>query len=159
MVDNGFGPCASEAALQAASVGPQMSKSERLHRWADNLELRKRLDLTEDGGFPGRHERLSTPAGSSSPLTVASEDWAFQAEGLQGDRVGDALAFFDLSEHELQRIVGPLDDRRRTIPAAVAAERIRSLANQVERTTVPLAHVLVTGASVAAFLGLALVAS
>ena len=158
MVHNGFGARASEAALQAVSVGPQMSKSERLHRWADNLELRTQLDPTEDGGFPARHQRLPTPA-ASSPLAVACEDWAFRAEGLQGDRVGDALAFFDLSEHELQRVVGSRDDGRRTVPAAVAAERIRALANQAEGPTVPLAHVLVTGASVAAFLGLALAAS
>jgi hypothetical protein len=158
MVDQGLDPSATEAPLQAVSVAPQMSKSERLHRWADIVELRDQLDLTEDGALPARHERLPTPT-DSSPLTVAFADWAFQAEGLEGRQTRDALAFFDLSEDELQHLVSPLDDGCRTLPAAVVAERIRALADRSEGTKVPYAKVLVTGASVAAVLGLALVAS
>jgi hypothetical protein len=73
--------------------------------------------------------------------------------------VGDALAFFDLSEDEVQRIVGSSDYGRRTVPAAIAAARVRAFAERDESTTVPQVGVLVVGASVAAALGLALVAS
>jgi hypothetical protein len=154
MVNQGLDPSATEAPLQTASVAPQMSKSERLHRWAEILELRNRLDLTEPGALAATNVPLD-----SSPLTVAFEDWAFQAEGLEGAQAHDVLAFFDLSEDEFQRIFGPLDDGCRTLPAAVAAERIRALADRSEGTTVPYAQVLVAGASVAAVLGLALAAS
>ena len=158
MVHQGLDPSATEAPLQAVSVAPQMSRSERLHRWADILELRTQLDLTEDGVLPQRNEFLP-PSAASSPLTIAFEDWAFQAEGLEGGRVADARAFFDLSEDEFQRLVGPLDDGCRRVPGAVVAERLRALADRSEGATVPYAHVLVAGASVAAFVGLALAAS
>lgn len=157
MVNQGLDPSATEAPLQAASVAPHMSKSERLHRWADILELRDQLDLTENGALPASNERLPTRA--ERALTVAFDDWAFQAEGLESGQLRDALAFFDLSEDEFQRIVRPLDDGCRTLPAAVVAERLRALADRSEGTTVPYAKVLVTGASVAVFVGLALAAS
>jgi hypothetical protein len=134
-----------------------MTKSERLHRWADSLELHKQLELIDDAAHRRRDE-FSARA-ESSPLTVAFDDWAFQAEGLRSDRVGDALAFFDLSEDEMQRIVGSSDYGRRTVQAAIAAVRVRALAERAESTTLPQVGVLVAGASVAAGLGWVLVAS
>jgi hypothetical protein len=150
MVDKNLGRSAS---LET----PHMTKSERLHRWADNLELRKKLELIDDGAHWTRDE--SSARAGSSPLTVAFEDWVFQAEGLRSDRLRDALAFFDLSEDEMQRIVGSSDYSRPTLPAAIAAARVRALAEQDESTTVPQVGVLVVGASLAAALGLVLVAS
>ena len=152
MVQQGLDPSATEAPLQAVSMAPHMSRSERLHRWADQL------DLTEDGVLSARDEFLPHSA-ACSPLTIAFEDWAFQAEGLKGGRVADARAFFDLSEDEFQRLVGPLDDGCRRLPGALVAERLRALADRSEGATLPYAHVLVAGASVAAFVGLALAAS
>jgi hypothetical protein len=135
-----------------------MTKSERLHRWAANLELQEQLELIDDAGPRTRDQWFSTRA-DSSPLAVAFEDWAFQAEGLRSDRVGDALAFFDLSEDEMKPIVGSSGYRRRAIPATVAARRVRELAEQTESTTLPQLGLLVSGACIAAALGLALVAS
>jgi hypothetical protein len=151
MMDEDLGPSPSEAGSSLAV--PPMSKAERLHRWADSLELQKQLQGTpiDDDGW------CATPA-ESSPLTVAFEDWAFQAEGLRSEPE-DALAFFDLSEVEMRRIVSRSDDGRRTLPAAVAAERVRALAERTESTTVPLVGVVITGASVGAVLGWVLVAS
>lgn len=157
-MNKGLDHSASEADLQSANVGtPHMSKSERLHRWADDLRLLgaqplQPVDEGASGGWPSARA-------DGSPLSVAFEDWAFQAEGLQGDRVGDALAFFDISEDEMQHIIGSSGYGGGTIPAAVAAERVRALAEQSEGTTLPHVGVLVAGASVAAVLGLALVAS
>jgi hypothetical protein len=158
IVDKNVGRSAIKAGLQAVSLEtPHMTKSERLHRWANNLELRKKLELIDDAAHCTRDE--SSARAGSSPLTVAFEDWAFQAEGLRSDRVGDGLAFFDLSEDEMQRIVGSSDYGRRTLPAAIAAARVRALAERDESTTVPQVGVLIVGASVAAALGLVLVAS
>jgi hypothetical protein len=158
MMDKGLGPGASEA---GASLGvPPMSKAERLHRWADSLELQQQLQLaaSDDAALCTRDGGCSTQA-DSSPLTIALEDWALRAEGLRSDRLGDAIAFFDLAEDEMRRIVGHSDHNRRTVPAAVAAERVRALAERAESMTVPQVGVLVTGASVAAVLGWVLVAS
>jgi hypothetical protein len=147
MVDEGLGPRASDAGCEAMSLGvPSMSKAERLHRWADSLDLQKQLQgkPVDDDGW--------------CATSVAFEDWALQAEGLRSDQLGDAIAFFDLSEDEMRRI-SRSDDGRQTIPAAVAAERVRALAERTESTTVPLVGVLITGASIGAVLGLVLVAS
>lgn len=47
-------------------------------------------------------------------------------------------------------IIGPSDDGCRTTTAAIAAKRVRTLANQAEATTVPHVGVLVAGGVVAA---------
>ena len=123
MIDQGIGCRASEANLPAVSlrVAP-MSKGERLHRWADALELQMRLAKFDD---------VVPAADDVSPLSIAFEDWAFQAEGLRGGGVDDALAFFDLSASEIRRILGPTT--RSQAPAmSTAAERVRSLAQQAE---------------------------
>lgn len=158
MTDKGFGG-AREGDLEAAGPGTaqRMSKSERLHRWADHLELHGAQPLEPvDEGASG--ELISARA-DGSPLSVAFEDWAFQAEGLRGDRVADVRAFFDISEDEMRRIIGPSGYAGRTVAAAVAAERVRALAGQAESTTLPRIGVLVTGASAAALLGVALLIS
>jgi hypothetical protein len=160
MLDKGLGPSASEAGPHVVTLrAPHMSKSERLHRWADSLELRKQLQREAiDGSTPRIHGWFSTQA-DSSPLTAAFEDWAFQAEGLGGDVPGAALAFFDLSEGEMQRIIGYSDHGGRAVPVAAAAERIRALAQQAEARTVPRVGVVVVSGFIAAVLGLALVTS
>ena len=107
-----------------------MSKSERLHRWADSLELRKQLQREAiEGAAHTICGRFPTQA-HSSPLTVACDDWALRAEGLRGDALGTALAFFDLSEGEMQRVIDYSDDSGRTVSVAAAAERVRALARQ-----------------------------
>ena len=160
MLDKDLGSSASGAGLQVVSLGTSpMSKSERLHRWADSLELQKQLQREAlDDVTPRIYGWFSTPA-DSSPLTVAFEDWAFQAEGLRDDALGTALAFFDLSEGEMRRIIGCPDHSGRTIPAAAAAERVRALAQQAEARTVPRVGVVVVSGFIAAVLGLALVTS
>lgn len=152
---------ADDADFEAVRVGaPHMSKSERLHRWADDLELHGAQPLQAVGdAASGAEGGWWSARADGSPLSVAFEDWAFQAEGLQGDRVGDALAFFDLSEDEMQAIIGSSGYGGRTIPAAVAAERVRALAEQAGGATLPHVGILVAGASVAAVLGVALLTS
>jgi hypothetical protein len=127
MMDKGLGPSASEAGSGEVSLGvPPMSKAERLHRWADSLELQKQLqrEANADAAL-GRRDGWCAMQTDSSPLTIAFEDWAFQAEGLRSDQLDDALAFFDLSEGEMQRITGSFYGSR-TVPAALAARRVRA---------------------------------
>ncbi len=155
MTNEGLDRSAENADLEAVRPGtPHMSKSERLRRWADDLELHgaQPLQAVDEAAFG----TWSSARAEDSPLSVAFEDWAFQAEGLQGDRVGDALAFFDLSEDEMQRIIGASGYGGGTIPAAIAAERVRALAGQPEGTALAHVGVLVAGASAAAVLGVAL---
>jgi hypothetical protein len=132
MANESPGRIATATRLQVVTQEtPDMSKSERLHRWAANLELSEQLTSIDDVARGARDRRRST-RGDSSPLTLAFEDWAFRAEGLRSDRVPDALAFFDLSEDEMRSIIGSFDHGGRTIPVAVAAQRVRALAEEAE---------------------------
>ena len=86
--------------------GTGMSRRERLERWAELLEQQseRRLSTIEGIEFGDRREREAKRA-DNSPLTVACEDPILRAEGLRGDRVGDAVEFFDLSHGEVHRLV------------------------------------------------------
>lgn len=149
---------ASEGNVEAVSpaAAQQMSKHERLRRWAADLELRGAQPLALVDDAP--NGAWCSARADGSPLSVAFDDWAFQAEGLQGDRVEDALTFFGMSEDEMRRIVGALDHGQ-TIPAAVVAARVRALAEQAGSPARPHVGVLIAGASAAAVLGMALLAS
>lgn len=148
----GPGPGEIDEELAVLQGSWQMSKCQRLHRWAELLDLEEEQTLRLVGGAQG--ERAD-----NSPLTVAFEDWALRAEGLQGDRVADAVEFFDLAEDEVQGIVGASHCGRATILAPAAARRVRRLAVQAEPRPVPRAGVLATGASAAALLALVLIGS
>jgi hypothetical protein len=127
------GRSADTSGLWASSLeGLPMSKAERLHRWADNLELQNRLE---------RNGAAASPV-DRSPLRVALEDWAFRAEGLCRR---DALAFFDLSADEMKRIVGTARNDSRTTSRAATAARVRALAEQAERTLASQGSVFSTG--------------
>ena len=128
-------PGVREARAAAVMVVPPMSKAERLHRWAASLELQKRSH--REAGNGARHAYDGWCSTKPSPLAVAFEDWAFQAEGLRSARWGDVRAFFDLSEGEMRSVLGSSDHDARRIPAAVAAERLRALAKRAEATAVP----------------------
>jgi hypothetical protein len=110
---------------------PPMSKAERLHRWADDLELQARLEWSGEATRRTSGPRTQPDA---SPLSVAFQDWALQAEGLRQD---DELAFFDLSADQMERIVEAFEAGGRTSSAAVAAKRVRAFAEQAESTIMP----------------------
>jgi hypothetical protein len=127
------GRSADTSGLWASSLeGLPMSKAERPHRWADNLELQNRLK---------RKGAVASPV-DRSPLSVALEDWAFRAEGL---RRRDALAFFELSADGMKRITDASRDDSRTTSRAAAAARVRALAEQAEGTLASQGSVSLTG--------------
>jgi hypothetical protein len=134
--------------------GTGMSRRERLERWAELLEQQseRRLSTIEGTEFGDRREREAKRA-DSSPLTVAFEDPILRAEGLRGDRVGDAVEFFDLSHGEVHRLVCYCHHGRTVSPGTVAAG-LRMMAQQNERATLSSRGMVIGGLSAAAALGL-----
>lgn len=137
--------------------GPDLSRAQRLERWATLLEGRpeRRLRAIEGTEFGSRRERAAKRA-DGSPLTVAFEDPLLRAAGLQGDRVGDGLAFFGLSHGEVHQLVCYCHHGLTISPPAVAA-RVRALA-QREPATLPAQALALGGISLAAALGVVLLA-
>jgi hypothetical protein len=83
-----------------------LSKSERLLHWAEALEREGARHLKTL--FEVEHAPPVKRAGlraDESLLTVAFNDPQLRAEGLGGDTMGDAIAFFGISERELHDIV------------------------------------------------------
>jgi hypothetical protein len=111
-----------QVALEAdVHPGMGMSRRERLERWVELLERQphRRLATIEGTEFGSRREREAKRA-DHSPLTVAFEDPVLRAAGLRGDRVGDAVAFFDLSHRELHRLVCDCHHGQTASPGTVA---------------------------------------
>ncbi len=80
---------------------PVLSKRERLDRWAELLErepdrLLRTLDEIE---WKPKAVRLAMRADDSA-LSVAFSDPVLRTAGLTSDRFGDAVAFFEISEHD-----------------------------------------------------------
>jgi hypothetical protein len=105
-----------------------LTKRERLELWAQALERegdRQLNTLFEVEYEPAARRALARA--DDSLLTVAFSDPRLRAEGLAGDTMGDALAFFRISERQLHEAVcfchhGP------TISATRAAVNVRALA-------------------------------
>ena len=82
----------------------RMSRAERLERWATLLEHHagKITALTRIEYLPPA-ERLQARA-DSSPLAIAFKDPVLREEGLAGDRLGDAMEFFELTDRQAHRL-------------------------------------------------------
>jgi hypothetical protein len=103
---------------------PLMSKQQRLMRWADLLERQGTRILVSLSGveYVPPQERAEMQVDNSA-LSVAFEDPVLRAEGLKSDKFGDAVNFFELSDHEVHQVVcychhGPEVDAR-TVAGAV----------------------------------------
>ena len=118
--------------------GPRLlSRRERLERWAEVLarEPERRLRSLGEIEFVPKAERPDLRA-DNSPLTVAYADPVLRAAGLEGDRLGDAMAFFGLSERQAHRLLCSCMNGWRIDPAQ-AARSVRRLADP--RPRLPLA--------------------
>jgi hypothetical protein len=139
-----------------ADVDPAMgmSRRERLERWVELLEQRphRRLSTIEGTEFGNRREREAKRA-DHSPLTVAFEDPVLRAAGLRGDRIGDAVEFFDLSHGEVHRLVCYCHHGQTVLPGSVAA-RLRMIAQQDGPASLSSRGMIIGGLSAAAALGL-----
>jgi hypothetical protein len=105
-----------------------LSKLERLELWVEALEreggrlLRTLFEI--EYALPTERARLRA---DDSPLSVAFADLRLRADGLAGDTVGDAIAFFAVSELELHNILC-FCHYGETMSAETAAARVRAMA-------------------------------
>jgi hypothetical protein len=107
---------------------PPMTRVERLERWAEALERMPERVLTslEEIEWKPEAERRALRADNSA-LTVAFEDPVLRAEGLASDRLGDATAFFRLSDADAHFALCSCNYGQR-MQAGVAARRVRMVA-------------------------------
>ncbi|HVL73927.1 MAG TPA: hypothetical protein VM434_18805 [Beijerinckiaceae bacterium] len=105
-----------------------LSRRERLERWAEVLarDPTRRLKTLEEIELAPRAERPLMRA-DNSPFTVAFQDPVLRTEGLASDRLGDAMAFFDISERQAHRIVCSCLNGR-MMESGLAAQRVRAIA-------------------------------
>ena len=89
------------AAVHTAPAKLPLTRVERLERWAEALDLEPDRVLTsiEEIEWTPESERGDMCA-ESSALSVAFEDPVLRAEGLDGDRLDDAVTFFRLTPYE-----------------------------------------------------------
>jgi hypothetical protein len=105
-----------------------LSKRERLELWAEALEREgaRRLRTLYQIEYAPAAERAGGRA-DNSPLSVAFNHPELRAAGLSGDTIGDAIAFFGISESELHNILCYCHYGE-TMSAEVAASRVRAAA-------------------------------
>lgn len=104
------------------------TRTERLQRWAAALaklgSARLNSLLRTEYVAP---EALAAVRAENSPLSVAADDPALRVAGLRNDTFGEAMRFFELSEHELHRIVCYCHYGE-TMSAEESAHRVRVMA-------------------------------
>jgi hypothetical protein len=134
--------------------GIDVSRRERLERWAQPLERQPNRRMSTIGGteFGGRREREAKRA-DNSPLTVAFEDPVLRAEGLRSDRVGDEVEFFNLSHDEVHCLVCHRHHGLTVAPGTVAV-RVRRMARQGKPATLSSLGMVIGGLSALTVLGL-----
>jgi hypothetical protein len=79
-----------------------MTREQRLERWIEVLEAnasRKLRPLYEIEYLSA--EDLRKCRSDGSPLSVAYEDPVLRAEGLKSDRLGDCIAFFEITDRQM----------------------------------------------------------
>jgi len=78
-----------------------MSRRERLDRWAELLEQQgeRELKTLDEIEWKPKAERRAMRADDSA-LAIASSDPVLRADGLASDSFGDAVDFFQISEHD-----------------------------------------------------------
>jgi hypothetical protein len=83
----------------------KLSRRERLERWADVLDGNPgKLNALTRIEHMGPRERPQARV-DNSPLEVAFKDPILREDGLTGDRLGDAMAFFQLSDRQAHRLL------------------------------------------------------
>src|SRR5215471_5926778 len=88
---------------QAVPVAKVMSRSDKLHRWAELLRRsgEPRLILMHDLEHMNHDQLSRCHGGMMSAFGIAAADPVFKDAGLKGDTPADAMKFFEISQHEL----------------------------------------------------------
>ncbi len=110
-----------------------LSRRERLERWAELLERQPKRRLRSLGEIEFTPEEKRPELRSDeSPITVAFEDPVLRADGLKGDRLGDAMEYFDLSERSAHRLLCSCMNGW-SMEAGVTARKVQRIANPDHR--------------------------
>jgi hypothetical protein len=117
----------SVADLKPSSSVPVLSKRERLDRWAELLEREpeRMLATLEEIEWKPKAERRALRADNSA-LAVAFADPVLRTSGLASDRFGDAVSFFQITEHEAHVILCSCHGGE-SMRAEEAARRVRGI--------------------------------
>src|SRR5215204_7799528 len=117
------------ADVHAIPLKPPMTRVERLERWTEALDREPDRVLTsiEEIEWKPESERRDMRADDSA-LTVALDDPVLRAEGLASDRLGDATAFFRLTDREAHFALCSCVYGQ-SMQARVTARRVRMIAH------------------------------
>lgn len=85
---------------------PTLSRRERMERWAELLERdpQRRLKALSRVEYVPEQDRARL-RGSDTPISVAFADPVLRAAGLEGDTLGHAQKFFELSSGEAHHLL------------------------------------------------------
>lgn len=122
-----------------------MSRSERLERWAELLDRDpgRRLSTLHQTEYQPIRERAAM-RNDGSPISVAFEDPVFRAAGLENDSYGEAKRFFELTDHQLHRVICYCHFGE-TVNAATAAYHIRKALPGKQRGMLARLHDMFVG--------------
>jgi len=115
-----------------ADIQPRpLSRQQRLERWIDLLERDPMRCLNTLGEIeykpPAERARIRE---DNSPLSVAYEDPILRADGLESDRLGDAMRYFALSDGQAHYALCSCLSGG-TMEAATCAKRLRNATGDV----------------------------
>lgn len=106
-----------------------LTRRERLDRWALLLEREPTRRLRSLGDIelkaPSERPTMRSP---DSPLTVAFEDPLLRQQGLVSDRLGDGMAFFDITEEDAHQLMCSCMNGW-SMASGKVARRVRRIAN------------------------------
>lgn len=115
----------------ALSAVQLLSRTERLERWAELLDRdpERKLTVTSPSWCmsPAQRQR---PLVEGSALHIAFDDPVFRLAGLNGTTFNDAVAFFQLSDEDADRILAG----SRGIVARSARDTSHRLRNVADKT-------------------------
>lgn len=128
----------------------KLSRSERLTHWADLLDSMagRPLRALEDVEYVSPAVRRDMRK-EDSPLAVAFADPVLRTDGLAGDRLGDAMDYFGLSERQAHWLLCDCHYGGRMTASEVAA-RVRDEARPLYDILRPQLWASLTGAAVLA---------
>ncbi len=120
----------SASSLPLAELRPRIRptvRQRRLTRLAEILEQHDdTVPLLSRMEYAPWNERPYLRA-DRSPLTIAFEDEGFRREGLSGDRLGDIIGFFELTDREAHHLLCYCHYAS-SVTSRMVAERARELA-------------------------------
>ena len=116
-------------AVLADPKAPILSRRERLERWAELLEREPRrwLRALSRVEFTPVEDRAGLRE-DASPIAVAFADPVLRAAGLDGDTLGDAQDFFELSSEQAHQLLCDCHYCGR-MDGGTVARRLRGMTN------------------------------